>query len=572
MRALLTGVVLTAAVASVAGCAQGAREPVPSAGAHPAAGVAAASPLAVEAGLAVLRDGGSAVDAAVAVQAVLGLVEPQSSGIGGGGFLMYYDAATRDLTMLDGRETAPAAASPRMFLDADGREVPFATAVVGGSAVGVPGVMAMLGEAHRRFGRLPWARLFNEAIVAADSGFEVAPRLGRFASGRSPQNQQPDVQRLFRRPDGTTIHAGDTHRNPAYADALRALSRSPRALLEGPLADSIVARVRAEPRPGAMTREDLAAYQPKEREPICGPYRVYRICVPPPPSSGVSLLQLLAMLDRTDIATRTKDDPQAWFLFAEASRLMYADRDLYIGDADFVTVPVRGLLDPDYVASRVAMIGARARAEAPPAGIPPGAEPRGDDATREEAGTSHFVIVDPHGNVVSMTTTVESVFGSGRAVSGFLLNNQMTDFSFDPVQQGRPSANAVAGGKRPRSSMVPAIILDAEGRFVGAIGSPGGSAILAYVGKLAVGLLAWGLPMQEAIDLPNVYARGALIAGESSRFPADVRQALASRDVVIVPGQGEDSGLHGVILRDGRAPDGGADSRRDGQWRPLRAP
>lgn len=574
VRALLVGVVLTAAVA----CAAGAREPQGTAArapyvsqgqVHPAAGVAAASPLAVEAGLAVLREGGSAADAAVAVQAVLGLVEPQSSGIGGGGFLMYYDAASRELTMLDGRETAPEGASPRMFLDESGRELPFSEAVVSGRAVGVPGVMAMLGEAHRRFGRLAWRRLFDEAILAADSGFTVPRRLGRFANGRSVQNQQPDIQRLFRKPDGTTIREGDVHRNAAYARTLRALAQDPRALLKSPIADSIVARVRAEPRGGAMTLRDLAGYRPVEREPLCAPYRAYRLCVPPPPSSGVSLLQLLAMLERTDIAVRGPDDAQAWYLFAEASRLMYADRDRYVGDADHASVPVRGLLDPAYVGARAALIGERASATAPVAGTPPGAEPRGEDATREESGTSHFVIVDARGNAVSMTTTVESVFGSGRVVGGFILNNQMTDFSFDPMLEGRPAANAVAGGKRPRSSMVPTLILDDEGRFVGAIGSPGGSAILAYVGKLAVGLLAWDLPMQQAIDLPNIYARGPRFAGEASRLSPAVRDGLASRGVVVIPGDGEDSGLHGVILRAGRPADGGADSRRDGQWRPL---
>ena len=575
VRAIRSRMVFAASVAfvtSLAACAPAPRAPYPIAEAHPGAGVAAASPAAVEAGLAVLRDGGNAVDAAVAVQAVLGLVEPQSSGIGGGGFLMYYDAITHDITMMDGRETAPMRASPRMFLDSTGKELPFNQAVITGTATGVPGVMAMLGEAHKRFGRLPWNRLFVEATREADSGFVVTRRLGRFANGRSTQNGQPDVKRLFLKPDGTTIREGDRHRNPAYGRAMRALAADPRALLRGPLADSIVARVRMAPGPSAMTLQDLARYRPVEREPLCAPYRVYRVCVPPPPSSGVSLLQLLAMLDQTDIATRKPDDPQSWYLFAEASRLMYADRDKYIGDADFVRVPVRGLLDPDYVKQRVAMIGPRAPSAGYPAGMPPGAETRADDAGYEEAGTSHFVIVDARGNVVSMTTTVESIFGSGRAVSGFLLNNQMTDFSFDPMVDGKPSANAVAGGKRPRSSMVPAIILDQQGRFVGAIGSPGGSAILAYVGKLAVGLLAWDMPMQQAIDLPNIYARGTRWNGEASRLRATVREGLAARGVTVTPGEGEDSGLHGVILRPGRAADGGADSRRDGVWRYLRPP
>ena len=565
-RTPLIGVVLAASMA----CSGGGTASAPPAEVFPAAGVAAANPAAVEAGLAILREGGSAVDAAVAVQVMLGLVEPQSSGIGGGAFLMYYDASTRGITMFDGRETAPAGASPTMLLDENGKELPFSEAVVSGRAVGVPGVMAMLGVAQQRFGRLPWNRLFGAAILAADSGFRVPPRLGRFANGRGPQVAQPDIKRLFAKPDGSTIRAGDLHRNPAYARTLRALADDPRALLKGAIGDSIVANVRRGARSSAMTREDLVRYRPVEREPLCGPFRGYRVCVPPPPSSGVSLLQLLAILDASDIASRRAADPQAWYLFAEASRLMYADRDQYIGDPAFVSVPVRGLLDPGYVRQRAALIGQRAAGVAPVAGTPDGAEPHGADRTNEAAGTSHFVIVDARGNVVSMTTTVESVFGSGRVVGGFILNNQMTDFSFSPELDGVPAANAVAGGKRPRSSMVPAIILDSTGRFVGAIGSPGGSAILAYVGKLAVGLLAWGMPMQEAIDLPNIYARGARFAGEASRLTPAVRDGLAERGVVVTPGDGEDSGLHGVILRTGAMPDGGADSRRDGQWRFLR--
>jgi gamma-glutamyltranspeptidase / glutathione hydrolase len=318
-----------------------------------------------------------------------------------------------------------------------------------------------------------------------------------------------------------------------------------------------------------MTPADLAAYRPHELDPLCRPYRIYVVCVPPPPSSGVALLEMLGILEHTDIASRGATDPQAWFLFAEASRLMYADRDQYVADPAFVRVPVAGMLDPAYTAARARLIGAIA-GPAPTAGIPPGLAARlGRDATADAAGTSHFVVVDPQGNVVSMTTTVESIFGSGRAVEGFFLNNQLTDFSFRAVEDGKPVANAVAPGKRPRSSMSPVIVLDSRGHFLAALGSPGSSAILAYDAKTIVGLLDWGLTMQQAIDLPNLYARGDDFFGEVAKFPPEVLAALAARGVVVKTGRGEESGLHGVLLRPGGVLEGGADPRREGEWREL---
>lgn len=533
------------------------------------AGVAAANPMAVDAGLAALEAGGSAVDAAVAVQAMLGLVEPQSSGIGGGGFLMYFEARTGRVFVFDGRETAPAGASPTMFLDATGTPLPFDTAVVSGLAVGTPGVMPMLGMAHARFGRSAWSSLFGEAIATAERGFPVPRRLARFAAGSSAQAAQPDVRAMFAGRDGGTVRQGDTLRNPAYAATLRALaSRGPRALHEGPIAAAIAARVQAGHRPGSMTVADLAAYQPVEREALCAPYREYTICVPPPPSSGVSMLQLLAMLEQTDIATRNQDDASAWFTFAEASRLMYADRDQYIADPAFVDVPVRALLDPAYVRARAALIGPSA-GPAPSAGAVMAA-PRGNDSTIEAAGTSHFVIIDFEGNAVSMTTTVESVFGSGHAVGGFLLNNQLTDFSMLPSVDGVPVANAVAPLKRPRSSMAPMIVLDRSGRLRGALGSPGGSSILVYNAKAALGALAWRLPVQAAIDLPNLVARGPRFALEAGRLSQGIRDELAARAVVLTIVDSEDSGLHGFLWSASGRLEGGADSRRDGAWRVIR--
>ena len=559
----------------VAGCAHapGKQADAPPSGRAPfatakEAGVAAANPLAVQAGVEILQAGGNAVDAAVAVQAALGLVEPQSSGLGGGAFLVYYDAHTGRVTAFDGRETAPAGATADMFMGPDGKPLSYSDAVTSGRSTGAPGAMAMLGLAHERYGKLPWRDLFATSTHAAEDGFVVPKRLARFAGSNFPQANLPDAKALFSRPDGTPIQAGDTHRNPAYATTLRAIAdKGPRALLEEPLASKIAAKVREEPRPGTLDARDLAKYQPQAVEPLCRPYRIYVVCVPPPPSSGVSLLQMLAILERTDIATRGPGDPQAWFLFAEASRLMYADRDRYVADPAFVRVPVQGLLDPAYVAGRVALIGASA-GPAPVAGVPPGLAARlGADATNEAAGTSHFVVVDREGNVASMTTTVESLFGSGRAVDGFFLNNQLTDFSFRPVEDGVTVANAVAPGKRPRSSMSPAIVLDRDGRFVAAVGSPGGSAILTYNAKTLLGLLAWGLTMQQAIDLPNLYARGADFFGEVAKFSPAVLEGLKARGVEVKTGRGEESGLHGVIVRTDGALEGGADTRREGEWR-----
>ena len=557
-----------AAAAALAGCATAQSQPEPRGEVQPRPSqqfyVIAANPLAAEAGMNVLRRGGSAVDAAIAVEAMLSLVEPQSSGIGGGAFMTYYDASARRVSVYDGRETAPAGATADMFLDDNGQALPFAQAVVSGRATGVPGVVRMLEMAHREHGRLPWSGLFGDAERTARDGFIVSPRLGRFTNQNYPQTAMPDVRAYFAEADGTPVDPGDRLRNPAYADFLRRLAaEGPDALYRGATAERIVARTGAGPLPGTMSLADLEGYRPVKRDPLCRPYRAYVVCVPPPPSSGVALLQLLGMLERTDIAARGPSDPQAWYLFAEASRLMYADRDRYVGDPAFVSVPVAGLLDPAYVAGRAALIGAHA-GPPPLPGTPSGAMAQGVDSTREPAGTTHFIVGDAQGNVVSMTATVESIFGSGRMVDGFFLNNEMTDFSFQPRDaQGRPAANSVAAGKRPRSSMAPAIILTADGRYVGALGSPGGNAILAYVGKALVGAIDWNLPMQEAIALPNLIARGSTFQGEVDRFPPAVLQGLQARGIMLRSGQGEDSGLHGVIVRNGRL-DGGADPRREG--------
>jgi len=552
----------------LAGCSllprQAAAPPLPTPRAGPSVMVATANPLATEAGLKVLRRGGSAIDAAIAVQAMLGLVEPQSSGLGGGSYMVYYDAASKTVTAYDGRETAPAAATPELFLGPDGKPLPFVTAVLSGRSTGVPGAVAMLAQAHRDHGSLPWSGLFDDATQLASDGFIVSPRLAGMINGPVPQAGAPDAVRYFTRPDGARYQAGDRLRNPAYAATLRRLAaEGPAALYEGSIAEAIVARVHEGDLPGTLTTADFKAYRPIARKALCGPYRLYVVCTNWPASSGGALLQALMLLERTDIATRGPDDPLGWLRLAEAERVMYADRDRFFGDPAFVDVPVEGLLKPAYVDERARLIGDRA-GPPPKAGDPDGAGVRGPDRTVEPGGTTHFVIVDARGDVVSMTTTVESIFGSGRMVAGFFLNNQLTDFSFtakDP--DGAPAANAPAGGKRPRSSMSPVIVLDRQGRLVLAVGSPGGTSILAYNLKVLVGYLDWKLSLKDAIELPNLVARGERFSSEPARYPPGVVEGLAARGLVFNNTAGEASGLQGVAM----TPNGligAADSRREG--------
>ena len=549
-----------------------AATPAPSATAAPANApfVITANPLAAQAGLNVLKRGGSAVDAAIAMQAMLSLVEPQSSGVGGGAFMTFYDGRTRKITVYDGREVAPAQAVSTMFLDASGKPLDFETAVVSGRATGVPGAVKMLGLAHDEHGKLPWRTLFGDAERTAFEGFTISPRLNRMIHADYAENHQPDVLAYFAKPDGTLLTTGDRLVNKPYAAFLKRLAaQGPDALLKGSTAAKIIARTHAGPLAGSMTMADLANYKPIKREPVCGPFRGYRLCAPPPPASGVGLIELMMLLDRTDIASRGPTDPQAWLAFAEASRLMYADRDQYVGDPAFVKVPVAGMIDPAYVAERAKLIGTTASPTVT-AGAPRAAVPAGADATLEPTGTSHFIVQDAAGNVVSMTTTVESIFGTGRMVDGFFLNNQLTDFSFWPKDnQGRAVANAVAPGKRPRSSMTPAILLTADGRFAGAIGSAGGNSILAFVAKSLVAAVDWNLPMQQAIATPNLVARGPNFQGEVTRFTPAVNEGLRQRGIDLRPGQGEDSGVHGVLIRNGKV-DGGYDPRREGAVLTLR--
>ena len=529
--------------------------------------VAAANPVAVEAGMAVLRRGGSAVDAAVAIQAVLGLVEPQSSGLGGGAFMMVYDGVTHEVTAYAGRETAPASATPELFYE-DGKPLPFVDAVLSGRSTGAPGAVAMLAMAQKDHGILPWSGLFADAERLATEGFVVSPRLAGMIASAAPQAKTRWARAYFTKPDGSRYVAGDVLKNPAYAQTVKTLAEGgAEAFLGGRIGREIAATVAEAPRPGGLTAQDIAAYKPLERGALCRPFRVYTVCVPPPPSSGVAILQLLEMAERTPDLDEGPQSVKAWTAFAQLQRLMYADRDRYVGDPAFVGVPVQGLLDEDYVAERAALVpGLVAPATA---GTPPGGVFRAVDATQEPHGTSHFIVVDDQGNAVSMTTTVESIFGSGRMVGGFFLNNQLTDFSFTPKESdGAPAANAVAAGKRPRSSMSPIMVLDHQGRLVGAVGSPGGPSILAYNTKAMIGALVWGLSMQEAINLPNLVARGTSVGADTAMFSPELQAGLAAAGVKLTPNTSENSGIQGGLWRRGADGvwgwDGGADPRREG--------
>ena len=549
-------ILISALVAAVAGARAQAQAP-PAPAAH--AMVAAADPRAVEAGLAALRAGGTAADAAVAVQAVLGLVEPQSSGLGGGAFMLWRDGRTGRMTAYDGRETAPASATAALFQGPDGRDLGFAQAVLSGRSTGAPGAIAMLAKAQAEHGKRPWASLFGVGERLATEGFVVGARLGEAASGRFPQAKTPDAAAYFTKADGTRVRQGDVLRNAAYAASLRLIAaKGPAGLLTGPVARDLVAKTR-EGLAGSLTMADLASYRPVERQALCRPYRDYQVCSVPPPAGGVGVLEILGLLERTDIATRGPNDPQAWVEFAQASRLGYADRDRYVGDPAFVSVPVAGMTDPAYLDGRARLVATLAGAAVQP-GTPPGAPAAAADHTAEPGGTSHFVIADAFGNVLTMTTTVESVFGSGRMTHGFFLNNQLTDFSWGG--KGGGIANAPGPDKRPRSSMSPVIILDRQGRFVAALGSPGGNSIIDYVVKAIVGFVDWKMTMQAAVALPNLVARGDVVSLETGAPEATAR-ALRAAGLQVRADQGEASGLH-AIVRTAAGYVGAADPRREG--------
>jgi gamma-glutamyltranspeptidase/glutathione hydrolase len=529
--------------------------------------VAAANPLAVEAGLRVLRAGGSATDAAVAIQAVLGLVEPQSSGIGGGAFLLHYDAATGDVIAYDGREVAPAGATPSLFLGDDGKPLAPPDAIKSGRSIGVPGAIAMLELAHSQHGALAWRELWNPAIELAENGFAVPQRMHDIATAAQGWSGLSPEAATYLTTDGKNIlPVGHLLKNPAYANSLRRIARSgARGFYQGELAAEIVAAAQREPRAGTLTLADLAAYRATTHEPLCRGYRVYRVCgMEPPSSGGVAVLSILGTLENFDMQATGPNTVLGWHYLIEAQRLAYADRDRYVGDDRFVKVPIEGMLDTTYLKSRAALISATRAMPKVEAGVPPGAPTRGRDATGDGFGTSHFVVVDARGNVVSMTTTVESLFGSQRMAGGFFLNNQLTDFSFRPTDDnGQPVANAPAAGKKPRSSMSPTIAFK-DGQFHMAVGSPGGNSIIGYVSKSIVGMLDWGLTPDDAIELPNVVARGAVMA-EERRFDPAIIEGLKALGHTFRTGRGaEGSGLHAIMLMPDGTLAGGADSRREG--------
>jgi len=524
----------------------------------------AANPHAVEAAMVMLRAGGHAVDAAIAAHAVLGLVEPQSSGLGGGAFMVVYERDSGGLVFHDGREVAPAGASRDMFMR-DGEVMGFLDAWQSGTAIGVPGVVALYEDTHRRYGALPWASLFEPAIKLASEGFVVSPRMAAFLPrvaqlGRLDEN--PGAAEYFY-PDGKPLQPGQLLKNPEYAATLERIAREGReAFYQGDIAQEMVRQAGAEPNPGTLSLEDIAAYTTRERVVHCAPFRALRVCAPDVPSSATAQIMMLSFYDQ--FTREDSSESERLRAFVDAQRLAYADRDHYFGDPDFVTVPLQQLLDPSYLQRRAGQ-------RFPPAAAPHHGEPetlkaaqRGRDTTEEVAGTSHLSIVDSEGNAVSMTATVEAPFGSGRWAAGFLLNNEMTDFAREYHPGKPPQANAVAPGKRPRSSMSPLMVFDASDELLMVTGSPGGNSIPAYVFKSLLGVLDWGLTPQEAVDYPNVVARGESVRVEVNTAAGQaIAATLGAAGYKVEERQGENSGLHVIVVEDG-ALVGAADSRREG--------
>ncbi|WP_372604465.1 gamma-glutamyltransferase [Actibacterium sp.] len=527
--------------------------------------VAVANPLAAQAGADVLRTGGTAADAMVAVQTVLGLVEPQSSGLGGGAFLVWYDATSGELTTLDARETAPLNADPKLFLDAEGAPLKFFDAVVGGLSVGTPGTPALLAEAHARWGRADWPRLFDAAISLADQGFAVSPRLAEQVASDAERLARFPATAAYFLPDGQPLRAGQSLRNPAYADTLRALAQQGAgAFYSGPIAQDIVATVQTAPgNPGKLSQTDLALYQVIARPAVCAGYRGDQVCgMGPPSSGGLTVGQILGMLQGYDLAALGPDSAESWRLIGDASRLAFADRGRYMADSDFVPMPVAGLLDPAYLAGRGSLlVGDDALPEVVP-GNPEWdhALLLADDASIEFPSTSHISIVDSYGNALSMTTTIENGFGSRLMVDGFLLNNELTDFSFRSHVDGVPIANRVEPGKRPRSSMAPTIVLR-DGKPVLVVGSPGGSRIIGYVAQAIIAHLDWGMDVQQAVAMPhlvNRFGRYDVEAGTPAEALIPAFQAMGYE----VKAVELTSGLNAIAIGDGLS--GGADPRREG--------
>lgn len=525
--------------------------------------------LATDAGLEMLRKGGSAVDAAIAAQLVMGLVEPQSSGIGGGAFLVHWNAKKKKLETYDGRETAPKSVTPNLFIGPDGKPLGYVEAVVGGRSVGVPGAIAVLALAHKEQGRLPWADLFKPAIAIAENGFEISPRLAQAIARDPALPQLPDAAAYFV-PGGKKLEHGAIIKNKAYADTLRLIAdKGADGFYRGPVAEAIVNAVKNAPRGAVdLTLEDIAGYKAKKRVPICGTYRAYKICgMGPPSSGGVTALQILKMMERFDVAKLKPASPQAIHLFSEAQRLAFADRAAYLADPDFVPQPLPGMIDPRYLAGRSKLLSLQTIIDR--AKIEPG-KPKGANLTlrrlaipdNSRPGTAHLSIIDDNGNALAMTTTVEGGFGSHLMAAGFFLNNQLTDFTFEPKTDNRRFANAPDAGKRPLSSMTPTIVFDNKGRVFAVVGSPGGWRIIPYVTKTLIALIDWNMTMADAIAVPHTTSRSKPTELEAARDLDGAAQALTAMGHEVKQME-HASGLNSIRVTKAGF-DAAADPRREG--------
>lgn len=530
--------------------------------------VAAADPLAVEAGLEMLRRGGSAIDAAIATEMVLGLVEPESSGVGGGGFLIHYTGADQSIDAYDGREWAPAGAKPDMFM-VDGKPLPFPLAQASGRSIGTPAVVAMLKLAHAQHGRLPWADLFQPAIRLAEEGFVIGPRLSQsLIDHKDLLEDDPEARSIYLDGAGKPWPKGHVLKNLAYGRTLRAIvNEGPQALTHGPIAEAIVAAAQRSPREGTLTEADLQAFKPRRLDPLCGAFRVYRVCTMPSPSSANAMLSILGLYERARPAPVGPTNVDDWAAYVWASRLSYVDRDHYMGDDRFVPTPTKELIAPAYLDARAKLIDLSKGPAAIPVGEPAGPELRnrwGSEAMQEH-GTTHLSVVDGYGNAVALTATIESEYGSHRMAKGygFWLNNQLTDFSFEPKIGGKPTANAVAPRKAPRSSMSPSIITDKDGKLVLVAGSMGGSTIIASVSRTIIGVLDWKQTPQEAAGTSAVFARTRDILVEKSRMAPAMAEALRQRGWNIIEGDLY-SGNH-LIQVTPQGLVGGADPREEGK-------
>lgn len=528
--------------------------------------VVAANPYASKAGFTILEQGGSAVDAAIAVQLILTLVEPQSSGIGGGTFMLHWDNKKKSMTTFDGRETAPSAATSELFLDQQGKPLKWIDAVVGGRSVGVPGLLATLKKAHDQYGKLPWADLFKPAISLAEQGFVVSPRLEKLlgVNFNPGIHSLPEINQYFF-PNGKSVKAGDILVNKKLAKVYKSVAKEGvDVFYKGWIAEKIVEKVQnAAISPGLLSMKDMAAYQVVERAPVCGEYRDFNICgMAPPSSGGIAVIQILGQLQRFDMASYQPNDVEAMHLYTQSSRLAFADRNRYVADADFVHVPTAGLIDPEYLAKRSALINPNQDMNQAYAGKPDGAMALADDNAIERPSTSHFSIIDRQGNAVSMTSSIENGFGSALMVEGFILNNQLTDFSLSPKKDGQWVANRVQPKKRPRSSMAPMMIFNKDGSLKLLVGSPGGSRIINYVAQTIIGVLDWQLDPQEAVNLPHVSNRNYVTTLEHDSKAELLKSSLIEKGHKIQV-RNLNSGIHAIeVTKVGFI--GGADPRREG--------